>query len=305
MNISFFCANNYGKIIGEELINRGHTVMFNTINKDTEITFVLGAPTAFKFNAYLKQRYDNERFIYNSKIVPVIFDLPTWRFGNKNWDRYYNSYKTMLKTWGNCITISKFTTKQLKNVWNIDSIPLFSVFNDKLIDKYKKTITRKKQIIMVSRFEPHKRFDIVMRAIVGTDWKLIMCGRNGSYTNFYKGLADSLGINYEIHIDPSNEFIIEKYCESKVCIQPSVFEGLSLVPKEALWCNTPVILADIPINREFHSNFVNYFKTDDITDLKKVLVNKLKIAHKAHIKKLTIKEVTNGVEKWIKKQKRN
>lgn len=300
MKIAFFCANEYGTIIGKELKERGHDVIFNKLNDDTEITFVLGAPTAFNFNAYLQHRYDVERFIYNGKIVPVVYDVPVWRFNDETWHRYYNIYKTMLETWGNCVTISQFTTDQLKKVWNIDSEPLFTVFDNNKIEKYKKAVDRKKQIIMVGRFVPHKRFDIVMRAIENTDWKLVMCGRDSTHTNYYKNLADNLNINYELHTDPDDEFIIKQYCESQVCIHASVFEGLSLVPKEALWCNTPVIITDMPVHREFHSNFVNYFKPDDIVGLKKVLENKLKLAQNAHIKNLTIDKVTNKVEKWLK-----
>ncbi len=300
MKIAFFCANDYGKIVGEELIERGHEVTFNTLSNETELTFVFGAPTTFKFNMYLNQRYDVERFIYTGKIVCVVFDLPLWRFRNLQWKPYYNNYKKLLSRAHHLVTISKQTTEQLKDIWGLNSKPLFTIFNDKLVDKYKKVVPRKKQIIMVSRFVPHKRFDLVMRAIEGTDWKLIMCGRSGSHTDYYRGLAESLNINYEMHINPDDKFVIEKYCESAVCIQPSIFEGLSLVPKEALWCDTSVILSDTLIHREFHANNVDYFKPDDIDSLKKVLNMTLKTANKEHLENLRIKNVTNEVEKWLK-----
>jgi glycosyltransferase involved in cell wall biosynthesis len=300
MKIAFFCENDYGKIVGEELIIRGYNVTFNELYSDTELVFVLGSMSAYKFNAYLQKQYELDRFIYKGNIAPIVFDIPTWRFQDIEWAKYYHIYRKMLETWGNCLSISQFTSDQLDTLWNIKSIPLFSVFNDKLIDKYKITVPRKKQIIMVSRFEPHKRFDIVMRAIQDTDWKLIMCGRGGTHTTFYKNLADSLNIDYELHNSPDTEFIVKQYCESQVCVHASVFEGLSLVPKEALWCNTPVILSDTQIHKEFHQDYVNYFKADDIVDLKKVLKNELKLANIEHLQPLTINNVTTNVEKWIK-----
>lgn len=300
MKISFFCANDYGKIVGEELIQRGYDVQFNKVDIDTNITFVFGAPTTFKFSMYLNKRYELERFIYQGKIVCVVFDLPIWRLRHPQWNAYYKKYYQLISNAHYRVTISKQTTKQLKDIWNLDSVPLFTVFNDKLMDKYKKVIPRKKQIVMVSRFVPHKRFDLVMRVIVGTDWKLVMCGRGGESYEYYKGLGDSLDINYEIHLNPSNEFIVDKYCESQVCIHSSIFEGLSLVPKEALWCGTPVILSDINIHKEFHRDFVDYFKADDEDDLKRVLNSKLKAVNKTHLEPLRIKNITTKVEKWLK-----
>ena len=100
---------------------------------------------------------------------------------------------------------------------------------------------------------------------------------------------------------------IKKICESMICIQPSGFEGLSLPPKEALWAGVPIILADVPVNREFHGDTVTYFEPDNIAELRQ-MIGKVPMnpeEGKKYIKRLTIEKATDEVEKWMKRQRRS
>jgi len=57
------------------------------------------------------------------------------------------------------------------------------------------------------------------------------------------------------------------YKKAKLFILPSKFEALPLVPLEAIYFKTEVLLSDIPENLQFHLNAKNYFKAGNKHDL--------------------------------------
>ncbi len=66
----------------------------------------------------------------------------------------------------------------------------------------------------------------------------------------------------------------------------------------------PVILADKPVNREFHGDTVTYFEPDNVEDLRNKINEGAKDYKegKEYIKRLTIEKATDEVEEWMIKK---
>jgi len=297
MNISFFYVDEInGTNIAKELELRGHNILYNEIGYETQLAIAVCLYSTKNMMNYI------EKHNIKVKTASVVLDIPFWRIGIPRWDEIYNDYKKLVSKCDYIFTISNFTTSEVKRIWGLDSIPLFLEFNNKRIEEYYNYVAnRKHQIVCISRFVPHKRFELVLEAIKDTDWKIVLIGY-GESLNRYVSLIYNYKIDNEILINPPWKTVVEKLCESEICVHPSIFEGKSYVPKEALWCNTPVILADIPVNREFHGDSVSYFKMDDVEDLKRALdtLNRVPaISGRKFIEKNTIERVTDDIEKWL------
>lgn len=301
MKITYWTVNDYWKETGRELKKKGHDVQFNKIDDDTNVVLVIGAHAAFELQKYLKVKYNMDRFIYKGKIAMCVLDIPIWRFVTDYWFNYYYTYKKMLQASHEILTISEETSKQLYKLWDIESKPIMSIFNDDMVNKHKKKLSREHKIVCVGRFVEHKAFHQVIYALENTDYKLVIIGRGGPMEQHYIDSAKDLNINLEIKKDLTDEELVREYCTAEVVIHPSVFEGLSLVQKEALTCDTPVLHSDIPVHLEFHGDKVATFKANNIEDLKKAIEEKRwKKADKKHIQNLTIKKKTKELEKWLK-----
>lgn len=309
--ISFFAANQLNKEVGLELANRGHSVVFNEINRNLDFIFAMGMPTSLEFIFKLGCKissFNKEK----TKIIANVFDIPPWRLNIPNYKNTYLKYKEFLEQKCNYITtLSETTCWQLKSLWNINSIPLFLEFNDKLIDTLPE-IGNHNDIVMVSRLEPHKKFEIALFAIslLKERHNVTIVG-DGSLRQYLTEIAKSLQLNVMFK-GVLNEFeTVLEIKKAKIVIQPSTFEGKSIVPKEAIYLNKPCIMTNIPINREFHPKGGIYFEPDDIIDLKNKIeevylnppsVEFLEIA-KSEIEKCRIKNVATEVELFLNKIK--
>ena len=66
----------------------------------------------------------------------------------------------------------------------------------------------------------------------------------------------------------SNDQLKYTYAESRLLVQPSLYEGFGIPPLEALTCGTPALISDIPVFKEIYSNLpVTFFKAGDSDDL--------------------------------------
>ena len=101
--------------------------------------------------------------------------------------------------------------------------------------------------------------------------KLIIAGvdYDKNYYNFCKKIKQN---NNQIKIfkNPTDEKLKELYNKSKFYISPSLFEGFSITPLEALSANCKIILSDIQAHKEIYGNKIHYFKTKNLTSLKRV-----------------------------------
>jgi glycosyltransferase involved in cell wall biosynthesis len=296
--ISFFAETEFMRLIAKELINRGYNVVFDKIDSDTKIAIAMGMISSMRL------KYTG----FNGIIVNNVFDIPEWRLEEKQYKGMYNEYKEYLKK-SNVVTLSNWTSSELKRIWGIESIPLFTEFDNWNPDKIPDIIEsqKKNQIFMVGRFVGYKRYEEGIEAVKksGVNAEVVLTGLGNEF--IYKMVAEEL--KQPIRIIKNNdgsavdrEIIFKEMKQSKLVLHPSDFEGKSMVPKEAIWCNTNVIISDIPVHREFHKNVV-FHKVGDIDGLAKLIkenYNKpFNKKSKEDLLPFTIEKTTDKIEKYL------
>ena len=298
MKISFYTCNDYEKLIPLELIKRSYDIEMEECSKDTEIVFCMSMEPYYRFK--------NENPKFKGIVIQNVLDLPFWRLNSPNWKDFYQRYRESLEECDYVVTISQFTSNQLKQYWQLKSTPLFSVFNNKIVEKIPKQ-EKENQVVTAGRFTFYKRFDLVIQALSQMDdpplYKII--GR-GLEESIYRKLCDNYKVKYEMLIWPTHEEVITEIKKSKLCIMPSEFEGLGMVPKEAIWGDTPSIVADIPTLKEFHSDNIIYHELGNVADLQSKIEENLNkkinlTKAKKQIEPLTIENCTDRVIKFIEK----
>jgi len=302
MKISFYTCNEYEKLIPNELIRRKYDIELEKVSKETKIVFCMSMDPYYRF------KRENPNF--KGIVIQNVLDIPFWRLNNPMWYDFYLKYRKNLEHCDYIVTISQFTSNQLKQYWDIDSEPLFSVFNDKFVDSIPEQ-KKENQIVTASRFIFYKRFDLVIKALSIMEnpplYKIIGWGTE---INLYEKLCQKFKVKYELLNRPSYETVIKELKKSKLCVCPSEFEGLGLVPKEAIWGGTPSIVADIPVMREFHGNNIIYHKSGNHINLKSKIKEYLNKnidleEQKEKIKPLTIDGCTEKVLEFINKISKN
>lgn len=295
--ISFFAETEFMRLIALELKERGFNIVFDKIDK-TKIAIAMGMISSM--------RLKNTGF--KGTVINCVFDIPEWRLEDKNYKQIYLDYKNYLKL-GKVVTLSKWTSFELKRIWGIDSVPLFTDFDNHTPDNEPDILECKKknQIFMAGRFVDYKRFEEGIEAVKksGVNAEVVLTGLGNDF--IYKMVATELNQPLKILKNedgsPVNRNIIFKEMKaSKLVLHPSDFEGKSMIPKEAIWCNTNVIISDIPVHREFHKNVV-FHKVGDINELaKKIKENFDKPFNKKskeELEEFTIEKTTDKVEKYL------
>ena len=109
-------------------------------------------------------------------------------------------------------------------------------------------------ILSVGRIDPGKGFHDLIQAFRGvdTDWKLVIVGAPDHECAYSRSLEELAGACKRIlltgfHGRPSLQ---ELYANAGLFVLPSYHEGLPIVALEALSFGLPVLLSDIPANRE-------------------------------------------------------
>jgi glycosyltransferase involved in cell wall biosynthesis len=67
----------------------------------------------------------------------------------------------------------------------------------------------------------------------------------------------------------SGEPLRELYSHARLFVLPSYYEGLPIVLLEAMSYGLPVLVSDIPANKEVKLSAERYFRCGDVDDLKK------------------------------------
>ena len=102
--------------------------------------------------------------------------------------------------------------------------------------------------------------------------------------------------NAKLYENISRIEIIKLLKSSEILVSPSVFEGWGISPIEALYCNTAILVSDLPVFQEVYEDTVLYhnrFNKDDMKEKLKMLT-KNKELQKQIIKqgKLKIQDFT-------------
>ena len=108
--------------------------------------------------------------------------------------------------------------------------------------------------LAVGRLVPEKGFHDLLRAYEGldTDWKLVIVGDADHEDNYSKSLkkraknADGVVMTGF----QTGEALAELYSNAGLFVLPSYHEGLPIAGLEAMGCDLPILLSDIPSNKE-------------------------------------------------------
>lgn len=106
-------------------------------------------------------------------------------------------------------------------------------------------------LLMVGSRDPRKNMDMVVKHVTPVleefDYNLIIAGRSSwTFAPPPRRSSDRL-----VWMDGVTDAELKwLYSHAVLCIQPSLYEGFSIVPLESLALNTPVLVSDIPAHRE-------------------------------------------------------
>lgn len=149
----------------------------------------------------------------------------------------------------------------------------FIIYGGVDTEKFSYYKTKKKYVLYVGRFLPHKGIDVLVKAMP-KEYKLIVAGNplDSNYLLYLKNKSNSKNI---IFIDkPNDKELIELYQNASCLVLPSTNrtydnktvkkpELFGLVVAEAMACGTPVIVSNVGSLPEFVENNKNGFVFSD------------------------------------------
>lgn len=213
---------------------------------------------------------------YNKPLVCWCWDIPyNWR----DWDmsevgmqenagRDAKNLQSieLLKQCDMVISASKWTQSVLKNKFNISSEQIYFYIDTHGIDAVPAQ-KRRDQIIQISRYFYNKKFEHSIEAIKALpDYELILIGV-GLNSQYGQTLFHNANTQVKFYEALPRNSVIDELKKSRILVSPSVFEGWPFTPVEALYCEVPVLLSDLPICKEVYGNNVWYHKRNDIKDM--------------------------------------
>ena len=154
----------------------------------------------------------------------------------------------IMKSLKNCNCIVSLT-KEDASYWdiytkNVKIIPNILTISPKRVNNYSN-----KRVIAAGRFSHQKGFDLLLEAwhLINkkhTDWNLYIFG-NGDRLP-YQTIVNQYKMNFNVHLLPATDDIVEEYSKSSIFVMSSRFEGFGLVLAEAMSCGLPCISFDCP-----------------------------------------------------------
>jgi glycosyltransferase involved in cell wall biosynthesis len=181
-----------------------------------------------------------------------------------------------------------------------------SVFNrrsvaevDKIKQKYR--IPYENYFLYVGSIEPRKNLVQLIRAYqklptkIRQTYGLVLVGGDGWLNDEFNqdlATAQSNGHNIlKVAEYVVNEDLPALYSGASLLVHPAVYEGFGITPLEAMACETPVVISDIPPLREVSEDAAYYFDPYDdqslVNSIEQALQNKTETL--AHIKRGLVK----------------
>ena len=144
--------------------------------------------------------------------------------------------------------------------------------NSKLVE-----IDRFPFFLFVSTVEKRKNVGMVLKAFIklketcdnAKNYKLVIVGRPGYGFDEFTNIADSSGFSNDIIFSgyTSDSDCNRLYNHAKAFVFPTVYEGFGFAQIECMKCRLPIILSDIPVNREISREYGEFFSLDSIDAL--------------------------------------
>lgn len=212
--------------------------------------------------------------IYHHYATGEASTLPYWLFGFK-----MLSYRVVISTAINkskkIITVSEFAKKDIIKLMHIDPEKIKVIYES--ADDFKKQNIQKTNkenyFLYVGNIFPHKNSEVLVKAFLdfskGKNIKLIFVGKDDVfYRKFkHKYLKEIEKGKIEVLDKVDDEKLYNLYRNAVALVRPSLMEGFSLPPLEAIESEAPVLVSDIPVHREILGDAAIYFNPKDEMDL--------------------------------------
>lgn len=149
----------------------------------------------------------------------------------------------------------------------------------------KKIYNLDKYILSVSRIEPRKNHQLLLRAYVELDLykkniKLVLVGakdlKNKIFNDYYNGLSEEIKKSILI-IQTTNSELIALYKNASLFVFPSFAEGFGVPPIEAISYGCQTLCSNQTAMKEFDFLNDNFFSPYDIKELKNKIIKNLNI----------------------------
>lgn len=264
-----------------------------------------------KADKYIFLAFPSPILFIKRGVVNTIHDLTCWdcpetmKFLSKWYFRI--SILNAVRISEKIITVSKFSKERIKDKFKVNKeiniiyngvSEIFSKFNNnkKMNEEAKEKLNLPSNYIMsLGTLEPRKNLKLLIKAYIQLkkeekiNEKLVLVGRKGWK---FDTIIDS--IDEEIKDDiVFTGFVEDKYLpyiyyNTNLFIMPSIYEGFGIPVIEAASINSRILLSDIPPFLEITDNKLQYFKNNDIEDLKIKIIKMLEEKEHTILDKMNI-----------------
>ena len=180
---------------------------------------------------------------------------------------YYWYYRFMtplaVKTSQHILTVSEFSKSEILRFYPFLKPECISVVYNAIDRQLFKPQTSAPYVLCVSSLDPRKNFARLIEACQGlTNAKLYIVGK---YNRVFSQGTELDTRCEHIHFlgRVSDEELVRLYNQAACFVFPSLYEGFGLPPLEAMACGCPVLVSDIPVEREVCGDAALYFNPLD------------------------------------------
>lgn len=226
--------------------------------------------------------------------------LPLWALGFKVL-AYRFVIRNAAKRSKKIIAVSNFTKKDISNTLKVDKNKIEVIYEaaDDVKNFKEQDVDIDKYFLYVGNVYPHKNIGLLLEAFKklsqdNPNLKLVFVGKEDF---LYKKLKNHVRkIHQEekiIFFDNITDEKLSALYKNAIClVRPSLMEGFSLPPLEAMENGCLVLASDIPVHREIFENSIIYFdqfRVDDILQKMNYVLN-LPKSEKEHLIKKQIEK---------------
>ena len=206
--------------------------------------------------------------------VMTVHDLsflknPSWYSRTYYW--YYRFMTPLaVKTSQHILTVSEFSKNEILGFYSFLKAEKISVvYNaiDRQLFKPQTSDTSHQTsapfVLCVSSIDPRKNFARLIEACQGlTGAKLYIVGKYNRVFSQQMAL-ETTSDHIQFLGRVSDEELVRLYNQAACFVFPSLYEGFGLPPLEAMACGCPVLVSDIPVEREVCGDAALYFNPLD------------------------------------------
>lgn len=226
-------------------------------NKKTRYAVSIPDMVAFLYPETLPilYRYYNQLMINNSvKKADLIFTISS------------SVEKEITQKYPNCK--HKIHTTWLGIYEGINPLPQYEEYNNPQL----KDIDLYDYFLFISTVEKRKNVGLVLKAFINLKqteknaekYKLVIVGRPGYGYDSFVRIANESGFEKDIVFAgyTNDKDCNRLYNHAKAFVFPTIYEGFGFAQIECMKCHLPIILSDIPTNKEISRDYGEFFELD-------------------------------------------